>query len=105
MADYVSPLAGNRPKRKPRTGYALAVVVAGLLLAFCAILPWAGIEARSDLIGTGVTKNVRGIDDPFGVYVLICGLLAVACGVGGAVTRKPLAALALIPGASRRLCW
>ncbi|WP_336204744.1 hypothetical protein [Nonomuraea sp. LPB2021202275-12-8] len=93
MADYLSPV---RPKRR---GYALAVVLAGAMLVFCAILPWAGVEARSELIGGGVSNDIRGIDDVFGVYTLVSGLAALGCGVAGLLTRPRVAALAVLPGA------
>ncbi|MGW0806737.1 hypothetical protein [Nonomuraea sp. NPDC002799] len=93
MADHLHPT-------RPRThrGYALAVVIAGALLTFCAILPWAALEARSDLIGAGVAGDVRGIDGAFGVYTLVAGLVALACGLAGVLGRPRLAALAVLPG-------
>ncbi|MGN9837974.1 hypothetical protein ACTMTI_07620 [Nonomuraea sp. H19] len=97
MADDLQP-APVRPRT--RRGYALAVSVAGALLVCCAILPWAGLEARSALIGGGVANDMRGIDDAFGVYTLLAGLLALACGLAGVLTRPRLAALALVPGAA-----
>ncbi|MEV4895432.1 hypothetical protein AB0K48_39265 [Nonomuraea sp. NPDC055795] len=99
MGDYLSSRVSGRPERKARRGYALAVVAAGALLVVCAILPWAGLSARSDLIGAGVVRTVRGIDDGFGVYTLIAGLVAGAFGLAGLMTgRRPWAGLAAIPG-------
>ncbi|MEV5895259.1 hypothetical protein [Nonomuraea fuscirosea] len=83
---------------KLRRGYPLAVIAAGALLVFCAVLPWAGLQATSGLIGAGVASDVRGIDDPFGVYTLIAGLAALGCGLAGLLSRPRLAALALVPG-------
>ncbi|MFC4005696.1 hypothetical protein ACFOY2_00580 [Nonomuraea purpurea] len=85
---------------QPRTrrGPALAVVAAGALLVCCAVLPWAGLEARSDILGGGVASDIRGIDDAFGLYTLIAGLAALACGLAGVLTRPRLAALAAVPG-------
>lgn len=85
---------------RPRTrrGYALAVTAAGALLVFCAVLPWAGLQATSSLIGGGVANDVRGIDDPFGVYTLMAGMVTLGCGLAGMVARPRLAALAVIPG-------
>ncbi|MFI6294382.1 hypothetical protein ACIBEJ_22520 [Nonomuraea sp. NPDC050790] len=99
MGDYLSPRVSGRPERRTRRGYALAVVAAGALLVVCAILPWAGLSARSDLIGAGVVRTVRGIDDAFGVYTLIAGLVAAGFGVAGLLTgRRPWAGLAALPG-------
>lgn len=100
VADFLPPQPSGKQERKPRTGYALAVVAAGALLVFCAILPWAGIEARSDLIGSGITKDMRGVDDSSGVYTLLAGLAAAAFGVTGLLTRRPWTALAILPGAA-----
>ncbi|MEV0232338.1 hypothetical protein [Nonomuraea sp. NPDC050786] len=83
-----------------RRGYALGVVVAGALLVGCAVLPWAGLEVRSDLIGGGLADDIRGIDDRFGVYTLVAGLVALGCGVAGLLTRPRVAALAALPGAA-----
>ncbi|NRQ35633.1 hypothetical protein HII36_27920 [Nonomuraea sp. NN258] len=96
MADYTQPAP---VQAGPRRGYALAVVIAGALLVFCAVLPWAGVEARSDLIGGGVSSDVRGVDDRLGVYTLIAGIAVLAFGVVGLLTRPRLAALAVVPGA------
>ncbi|PZG13638.1 hypothetical protein C1J01_29300 [Nonomuraea aridisoli] len=84
----------------PRTGrgYPLAVTVAGALLMCCAVLPWAGLQATSSLIGGSVTGDVRGVDDVYGVYTLVTGLAAVACGVAGLRGHPRLAALAVVPG-------
>ncbi|MEV4802202.1 hypothetical protein AB0K18_19480 [Nonomuraea sp. NPDC049421] len=79
-------------------GPAFAVLVAGALLACCAVLPWAGLQATSSLFGAGVASDVRGIDDPLGVYTLLAGLTAVGCGVAGLLARPRLAALAIVPG-------
>lgn len=81
-----------------RRGYALAVAVAGILLVFCAVLPWAGLQATSSLIGGGVASDVRGIDDTFGVYTLLAGLVTLGCGLAGALSRPRVAALAVVPG-------
>ncbi|MEU0572093.1 hypothetical protein ABZ297_42760 [Nonomuraea sp. NPDC005983] len=86
-------------RRATRRGYALAVLVAGAVLAICAVLPWAGIQASSDLIGGGVTRSLRGTDDRFGIYTLVAGLAAAALGLAGTLSRPRLAALAMIPGA------
>jgi hypothetical protein len=94
VADY---LQTAKPVR--RRGYAMAVTLAGALLVFCAILPWAGVEARSDLLGGAVSNDLRGIDDRFGVYTLIAGVAALAFGVTGLLTRPKVAALGVIPGA------
>lgn len=80
-------------------GPAIAVLAAGALLTVCAILPWAGIQATSSLIGAGVASDVRGIDDPLGVYTLLAGLAALGCGVAGLIAHPRLAALAIVPGA------
>jgi hypothetical protein len=74
------------------------VVVTGALLVFCAVLPWAGLEARSDLIDAGVTENLRGVDAAFGVYTLLSGVLAAILGLATLLTRLPLTPLAAIPG-------
>ncbi|TMR99060.1 hypothetical protein [Nonomuraea basaltis] len=97
MAEDLQP---TPVKPATRRRYALAVTVAGALLVLCAILPWAGLEARSALIGGGVASDVRGIDDAFGVYTLIAGLAAVVCGLAGLLARPRLAALAVLPGAA-----
>ncbi|MFG1702437.1 hypothetical protein ACFLIM_04525 [Nonomuraea sp. M3C6] len=96
MADYLQPTPS---KPRTRRGYPLAVVVAGALLVFCAVLPWAGLEVKSNLIGGGMVNDIRGIDDTFGVYTLVAGLLALACGLAGLLTRPMIAALAAVPGA------
>ncbi|MEU8248451.1 hypothetical protein [Nonomuraea sp. NPDC048916] len=96
MADYLSP---GPAKRRSRRGYPFAVTVAAALLVFCAILPWAGVEASSDLIGGAVSHDVRGTDDGFGVYTLIAGMAALAFGLAGLMTRPWIAALAALPGA------
>jgi hypothetical protein len=96
VADYLKPTSA---KPATRRGYALAVVIAAALLVFCAILPWAGLEARSDLIGVGASDNLRGIDDDFGVYTLVAGLAALALGIAGLLGRPKIAALAVVPGA------
>jgi hypothetical protein len=96
VADYLKPTPARPTTRR---GYALAVVVAGALLTFCAILPWAGLEARSELIGSGVASTIRGIDDTLGVYTLIAGLVALACGLSGVLAHPRLASLAVVPGA------
>jgi hypothetical protein len=90
VADHLTP-AGR--------GYAFAVVLAGALLMFCAVLPWAGVEARIELIGGGVSRDLRGVDDPYGLYTLVAGLAALACGVAGLLGRPRIAALAALPGA------
>ncbi|GAA3624007.1 hypothetical protein GCM10022419_132070 [Nonomuraea rosea] len=97
MADYLQP-APARPST--RRGNAISVGVAGALLTVCAILPWAGLEARSSIIGGAVASSVRGVDDAFGVYTLIAGLVALACGLIGALAHPRLAALAVLPGAA-----
>ncbi|NUR89750.1 MAG: hypothetical protein HOY71_37200, partial [Nonomuraea sp.] len=66
---------------RTRRGFALAVAITGALLAVCAVLPWAGVEARSDLIGTGISNDVRGIDASYGVYTMVAGLAALAFGL------------------------
>ncbi|MFI7125333.1 hypothetical protein ACIBQ1_06530 [Nonomuraea sp. NPDC050153] len=96
MADY---LQSAPAKPTARRGYALAVVVAGALLVFCAVLPWAGLEVRSELIGGGLANDIRGIDDTYGVYTLVSGLVALGCGVAGLLTHPRVAALAALPGA------
>ncbi|GAA2303855.1 hypothetical protein GCM10010149_61790 [Nonomuraea roseoviolacea subsp. roseoviolacea] len=86
--------------RRGRRGYALAVSVAAALLVLCAVLPWAGIEARSEVIGGGLTSDVRGVDAGLGVFTLVAGLVALALGVAGLLGRRPwVAALAALPGA------
>ncbi|WP_433439847.1 hypothetical protein [Nonomuraea sp. CA-141351] len=97
MADDLQPSTARPATRR---GYALAVVVAGALLVFCAVLPWAGLEVKSDLIGGGLANDVRGIDDRFGVYTLVAGLVALGCGIAGLLTRPRVAALAALPGAA-----
>ncbi|WP_084965051.1 hypothetical protein [Thermoactinospora rubra] len=80
-------------------GPAFAVTVAGALLVVSATLPWAGIEARSDLIGAGVSHDVRGVDDAMGLSALAAGLVAAGLGLAGLLTGRRLpAALALLPG-------
>ncbi|WP_157247996.1 hypothetical protein [Nonomuraea typhae] len=98
MGDYLSPRVSGKPERKARGGYALAVIVAGAVLVVCAILPWAGVEARVDLLGAGVAKDVRGVDGSLGVYTLLAGLVAVVLGAAGLMTGKPWAVLAALPG-------
>ncbi|SEF69278.1 hypothetical protein SAMN05444920_101391 [Nonomuraea solani] len=95
VADHLKPTPA--PPRT-RRGYALAVAIAGALLVFCAVLPWAGLQATSSIIGGGVTSDVRGVDDPFGVYTLVAGLVALGCGLAGALSRPRVAALAIVPG-------
>ncbi|MET7460497.1 hypothetical protein [Nonomuraea sp. NPDC005501] len=96
MADHLQ----QGPAGRGRRGYALAVSVAAALLVLCAVLPWAGIEARSDVIGGGLTSDVRGIDAAVGVYTLLAGLAALALGVAGLLGGRPwVAALAALPGA------
>ncbi|MEU6999298.1 hypothetical protein [Nonomuraea sp. NPDC046570] len=100
MASYPprsGPAAGRLPQRG-RAGYAVAVVVAGLALAFCVFLPWAGIEARIEALGRGVSHDVRGIDTTAGLYSLVAALAATALGITGLVGRRLLAALAVVPG-------
>lgn len=95
VADYPQPAP---PRPVTRRGYALAVAVAGALLVFCAVLPWAGLEVRSGLIGGGLASDVRGIDDPYGVWALVAGLAALGCGVAGLLSRPGITALAALPG-------
>ncbi|NJP89915.1 hypothetical protein HCN51_10730 [Nonomuraea sp. FMUSA5-5] len=96
MADDLMPTPA-RPRL--HRGYPLAVAAAGALLVFCAVLPWAGLQATSSLIAGGVASDVRGIDDPFGVYTLMAGLAALGCGLAGLLSPRPrLAALAVVPG-------
>ncbi|MFC7588626.1 hypothetical protein ACFQYP_36660 [Nonomuraea antimicrobica] len=95
MADDLIPTPA-RPRL--HRGYALAVLAGGVLLVCCAVLPWAGLQATSNLIGIGVTGDVRGIDDAFGVYTLVAGLAAVGCGLAGVLAHPRLAALAAVPG-------
>lgn len=95
VADSLMP---GPARRRARRGYALAVAAAGALLAVSAILPWAGIEARSDLLGAGVTQDVRGVDDSLGVFTLVAGLVALALGTAGLLARPWIAALAAVPG-------
>jgi hypothetical protein len=95
VADHFQPAPA---KPRTRRGHALAVSLAGALLVVCAILPWAGVEAKIDLIGSGLTTSVRGVDDAFGLYALVAGLVAVACGLAGLLAHPRLAALAIIPG-------
>ncbi|MEV4173473.1 MULTISPECIES: hypothetical protein [unclassified Nonomuraea] len=95
MADDLKPTPA-RPR--VRRGYPLAVMAAGALLVFCAVLPWAGLQATSSLIGGGVASDVRGIDDTFGVYTLLAGLVALGCGLVGTLAHPRLAALAVVPG-------
>jgi len=96
VADDLQPTPA---KPRTRRGYALAVSVAGALLVCCTVLPWAGIDAKIDLIGSGLTTDVRGVDDAFGMYTLVAGLVAVACGLAGLLGHPRLAALAAVPGA------
>ncbi|MFD1937282.1 hypothetical protein ACFSKW_38015 [Nonomuraea mangrovi] len=84
--------------RPSRRGVAVAVVLAGLLLALSALFPWAGIDARLEVLGAGVSQDVRGVDDPFGVYTLVAGLAAAALGVAGLLRGRLLTALAVLPG-------
>ncbi|MFI6600395.1 hypothetical protein ACIBHX_29465 [Nonomuraea sp. NPDC050536] len=93
MTDYLTP------KPRTRTGYTLAVAVTGVLLVVSTLLPWAGVEARSDLIGGGLTDDMRGIDGSYGIYTLVAGLAVVAFGVAGLMGRRWLAALAVLPAA------
>ncbi|MEU5860490.1 MULTISPECIES: hypothetical protein [unclassified Nonomuraea] len=96
MADDLKPARTTSARR----GAALAVAVAAALLVLTAIMPWAGIEARSDLLGGGVSDDVRGIDVSTGLYTLLAGLAALALGVTGLLGGRPrVAALAVIPGA------
>ena len=95
VADDLKPTPA-RPR--VRRGYPLAVMAAGALLVFCAVLPWAGLQATSSLIGGGVASDVRGIDDTFGVYTLLAGLVALGCGLVGTLAHPRLAALAVVPG-------
>ncbi|MFC4112952.1 hypothetical protein [Nonomuraea zeae] len=97
MADYLQPAPA---RSRARRGYAIAVGAAGALLTVCAILPWAALEARSSLLGGAIAGSVRGVDDSFGVYTLIAGLAALACGLAGALAHPRLAALAVVPGAA-----
>ncbi|WP_049573196.1 hypothetical protein [Nonomuraea sp. SBT364] len=92
MADNLMPSPTGRL-------FAVAIMLAGGLLVFCAVLPWAGLQATSELVGAGVTRDVRGIDDTFGVWTLIAGLVAIAFGLAGLLTRPRVAALAALPGA------
>lgn len=65
---------------------------------FCSVLPWAGVEATSSLIPGAVADDVRGIDDPYGVYTLMAGLVVLGCGLAGLLSAFPrLAALAAVP--------
>ncbi|MEU7897562.1 hypothetical protein AB0B45_32485 [Nonomuraea sp. NPDC049152] len=84
--------------RPSRRGVAVAVVLAGLLLALSALFPWAGIDARLEVLGAGVSQDVRGVDDPFGVYTLVAGLAAAALGVAGLLRGRLMTALAALPG-------
>lgn len=95
VADDLMPTPA-RPRT--RRGYALGVVAAGALLVFCAVLPWAALQATSSLIGGGLASDVRGIDDTFGVYTLVAGLVAVGCGLAGMFSYPRLTALAVVPG-------
>ncbi|SEL70000.1 hypothetical protein [Nonomuraea pusilla] len=94
MADHLKPAPA--PPRAGR-GYALSVVLAGALLAFCAVLPWAGVEARSAVIGGAISSDVRGIDDAAGLWTLAAGLAVLAAGVAGLLSRPRVAALAALP--------
>ncbi|MGW4801434.1 hypothetical protein ACWEPC_54350, partial [Nonomuraea sp. NPDC004297] len=95
MADDLTPTPA-RPR--VRRGHALAVTAAGALLVFCSVLPWAGVEATSSLIPGAVADDVRGIDDPYGVYTLMAGLVVLGCGLAGLLSAFPrLAALAAVP--------
>lgn len=96
---YREGVADTHPRPR-RRGLAVAVVLSGLLLAFTALLPWAGIDARFDLLGAGLSQDVRGVDDPFGVYTLVAGLAAAAFGVAGLLRGRFLTALAALPGAT-----
>jgi hypothetical protein len=95
VADDLKPASA---RTRLGRGPAIAVLAAGVLLTICAILPWAGIQATSSLIGAGVASDVRGIDDPLGVYTLLAGLAALGCGVAGLIAHPRLAALAIAPG-------
>lgn len=86
-------------RRRIRRGYPLAVAAAGALLVYCAVLPWAAVQATSSLIAAGVASDIRGIDAPSGVYTLMAGLVALGCGLAGLLSSRPrLAALAVVPG-------
>ncbi|MEO3802639.1 hypothetical protein [Nonomuraea sp. B1E8] len=103
MADFPQPRPAGPPTRSParpraRRGAPLGVVIAGALLMSCAVLPWAGVEARSELIGGAIADDVRGVDAAAGVYTLVAGLAALACGFAGVLGRPRLAALAAVPG-------
>lgn len=87
------------PKSRTRTGYVLAVAATGVLLVISTLLPWAGVEARSDIIGGGLSDDMRGIDGSYGIYTLVAGLAVVAFGVAGLMGRRRLAALAVLPAA------
>ena len=93
MSDYTTP------KPRTRRGFAFGVVVAGALLMVCAVLPWAGVEARSEFIGSGISNDMRGVDQSYGIYTMVAGLAALAFGAAGLVNRRWLASLAAIPGA------
>ncbi|MEU4572852.1 hypothetical protein ACBI99_26265 [Nonomuraea sp. ATR24] len=92
MADHLTPSPAGRL-------HAFAVMLAGGLLIFCVVLPWAGTQATSDLVGAGLSRDVRGIDDASGVWTLLAGLAAAGCGLAGLIGRPRVAALAALPGA------
>ncbi|MEQ4724797.1 hypothetical protein, partial [Nonomuraea sp. B19D2] len=50
--------------------------------------------------GGALANDVRGIDDRFGVYTLLAGLVSLGFGVAGLLTRPRIAALAALPGAA-----
>lgn len=96
VADDLKPTPA-RPR--VRRGYPLAIAATGALLMFCAVLPWSGWQATSNLIDAGVATDMRGIDHAFGVYTLMAGLVALGCGLAGLLSSRPrLAALAVVPG-------
>lgn len=79
------------------------VALAGAGLAVSPSLPWAGVEAEVPVLGRGLGVSVLGFEDAAGWYVFAAGVVAAVLGVAGAVSGRPFAGFALIPGAAGTL--
>ncbi|MFC0861261.1 hypothetical protein ACFHYQ_03010 [Sphaerimonospora cavernae] len=86
---------------RPHTGGlpAAGVTVTGLAMAVTALLPWAGVTAKTALLDAELTHSVRGVDYGAGWFVMGAGIAAMLLGLLGLRRDRLYAGFAILPGA------
>ncbi|WP_152990725.1 hypothetical protein [Sphaerimonospora mesophila] len=98
MPDPTPPIGGT-PRQRTGGLPAVGVTVTGLALAGTALLPWAGVTARTAVLGAELTRSIRGVDYGAGWFVLGAGITAMLLGMLGMRRDRLFAGFAILPGA------